>query len=169
MICSSKNCRSVIHADKKCLKHYEKKRRSVLKLTPCTVCGNSSWRRKRCRECYQIFMSRFPHCSISKCRKPIFFKLKCQFHYKIQFKKCWRCHGKIYSGNYCRSCYDSRDKKEQTQLQTCCFCDNRCYMDKLCVHHYKQKNVPSIKCHSCSHLAVHQGRCIEHMIQTDNL
>lgn len=146
-MCSIHGCLKKVHAKRLCCPHYEEARRSSLQSIPCISngCQLHAWRRKRCRACYIIYVRQFPHCHMINCYKPIFLKLKCQFHYRTQFKHCWRCHGKIYSGEYCRPCYDTRDKNEQFRtIERCNYskCISNSYLKGLCKVHYKQAFAP---------------------------
>ena len=164
MKCTVCSCAREVHAHEKCLKHYEAARRQKLKNLPCVEnCGKSTWRRKRCRGCYKNYMRNFPHCHMPKCHKPIYFKLKCQFHFRTQFESCLRCNSRIYSGNYCRHCYECRETENFSGDEVCIVCAKKTYMDMLCIHHYTKKHIPSKSCYDCKLLAVHQGKCVNHL------
>lgn len=167
MTCRVKDCGLQIHCKTLCLKHYEKKRRYRLKLNPCIACGVcATWRRNRCRQCYKILFKKIPHCHIPKCYKPIFMKLKCQFHFRVQFEKCCICEGKIYSRNLCRKCYERRDVdacENNTYPSSCSMCTSNEFLNKLCTLHYKQLFGPAIHCDCCSLIAIHRGKCKNHI------
>ena len=126
----------------------------------CIVCGDTVYRRQRCRACYKSLQRKTFHCTYNMCTRPVFAATLCQYHYRQWQTKCMLCTRKIYCRSLCR--YHYRSAKDFPIEKNCKKCTKKVYLDDLCLAHFKKQFSALCILVGCTRQAHRRGLCCRH-------